>query len=116
MVSATDKQFAQAMAAKKPTVCEYDGYARELCAVILGHTGGQEKALTFQFGGQSKSGLSPNGEWRWLFLEKVRNMHLRDGPWRRRAPNRKAASKMSISTSIRRVHTIQGAGCKCLPC
>lgn len=63
------------MAAKKPIVCEYDRYAREICAVILGHTGGQEKALTFQFGGQSKSGLSPNGEWRYLF-------HLRDGRWR----------------------------------
>jgi hypothetical protein len=63
------------MAAKKPIVCEYDRYAREICAVILGHTGGQEKALTFQFGGQSKSGLSPNGEWRCLF-------HLRDGRWR----------------------------------
>lgn len=82
MVSPTYKQFAQAMAAKKQIVCEYDGYARELCAVILGHTGGQEKALTFQFGGQSKSGLSPNGEWRCLFLEKVRNVHLRDGRWR----------------------------------
>jgi hypothetical protein len=46
MVSPTYKQFAQAMAAKKQIVCEYDGYARELCAVILGHTGGQEKALT----------------------------------------------------------------------
>ncbi len=55
MVSPTNKQFAQAMAAKKQIVCEYDGYARELCAVILGHTGGQEKALTFQLGGQSKS-------------------------------------------------------------
>jgi hypothetical protein len=39
MVSPTYKQFAQAMAAKKQIVCEYDGYARELCAVILGHTG-----------------------------------------------------------------------------
>jgi hypothetical protein len=68
--------------AKKEIVCEYDGYARKLCAVILGHTGGQEKALTYQFGGQSKSGLPPNGEWRCLFLEKVRNVHLRDGPWR----------------------------------
>jgi hypothetical protein len=82
MVSPIYKQFAQAMAAKKQVVCEYDGYARELCAVILGHTGGQEKALTYQFGGQSKSGLPPNGEWRCLFLEKVRNVHLRDGPWR----------------------------------
>jgi hypothetical protein len=82
MVSPTYKQFAQAMAAKKQIVCEYDGYARELCAVILGHTGGQEKALTFQLGGQSKSGMPPNGEWRCLFLEKVRNLRLRDGPWR----------------------------------
>ena len=44
MVSPTYKQFAQAMAAKKQIVCEYDGYARELCAVILGHTGGRESA------------------------------------------------------------------------
>jgi hypothetical protein len=41
MVSPTYQQFAQAMAARKQIVCEYDGYARELCAVILGHTGGQ---------------------------------------------------------------------------
>jgi hypothetical protein len=78
MVSPTYQRVAQAMAARKQIVCEYDGYARELCAVILG----QEKALTFQFGGKSKSGLPPNGEWRCLFLEKVRNVHLRDGPWR----------------------------------
>jgi hypothetical protein len=76
------KQFARAMAARKQIVCEYDGYARELCPIILGHTRGQEKALTFQFGGQSKSGLPPDGEWRCLWLEKVRNVQLRDGPWR----------------------------------
>jgi hypothetical protein len=82
MVSPAYKRFAQAMAARMQIVCEYDGYARELCAVILGHAGRQEKALTFQFGGQSKSRLPPNGEWRCLFLEKVRDVHLRDGPWR----------------------------------
>jgi len=58
-----------------------NGYRRELCAVILGHSSGQEKALTFQFSGESKSGLPPGGEWRCLWLEKVGDVRLRDGPW-----------------------------------
>ena len=31
--------FATAMAARKQILCTYDGYARELCPVILGHSG-----------------------------------------------------------------------------
>jgi hypothetical protein len=81
MASPIYKLFAQAMAAKRQIVCEYEGFTRELCVVVLGHTRGREKALTFQFGGQSKSGLPPSGEWRCLFVEKVGNVHLRDGPW-----------------------------------
>ena len=38
-------------------------------------------ALTFQFGGASKSGLPPGGEWRCLFLKRVSHVMLRDGPW-----------------------------------
>ena len=81
MPSPVYKQFAQAMATRKQILCEYDGYPRELCAVILGHSKGQEKALTFQFGGQSSSGLPPRGEWRCLWLSKVSNVRLRDGIW-----------------------------------
>jgi hypothetical protein len=73
--------FAQAMADRKQILCGYNGYRRELCAVILGHSRGQEKALTFQFGGESKSGLPPGGEWRCLWLANVSNVELRDGPW-----------------------------------
>src|SRR3984893_3309117 len=47
----------------------------------LGHSQGQEKALTYQFGGHSEKGLPPGGQWRCLFLSKVRNIRLRDGPW-----------------------------------
>jgi hypothetical protein len=54
---------------------------RELCPHILGHTKDEEVALTYQFGGQSKSGLPPGGEWRCLSLSKVRNAQLRAGPW-----------------------------------
>jgi hypothetical protein len=64
MPSATCKLFEQAMRARKQICCAYRGYARELCPVVLGHSLGQEKALTFQVGGESKSGLPPGGEWR----------------------------------------------------
>jgi hypothetical protein len=73
--------FGQAIAGRKQIFCIYDGYPRELCPHILGHAKGQEVALTFQFGGKSKSGLPPEGEWRCLWLSKVRNAQLRDGPW-----------------------------------
>ena len=73
--------FAQAMRERKQIICSYDGYVREICPVILGRSHGKEKALTFQFAGGSKSGLPPGGEWRCLFLARVRAATLRDGPW-----------------------------------
>ena len=73
--------FAQAIARRQQVLCVYDGYPRELCPIILGHSQGQEKALTYQFGGRSKSGLPPGGEWRCLWLTKVSKAQLRDGPW-----------------------------------
>jgi hypothetical protein len=82
MASFIYKAFAQAMAERKQILCDYDGYPRELCCIILGHSKGDEKALTFQFGGQSRSGLPPGGEWRCLSLAKVSHVRLREGPWR----------------------------------
>jgi hypothetical protein len=73
--------FEQAMRRRKQIVCTYDGYRRELCPIILGHSQGQEKALTYQFGGDSRSGLPHGGEWRCLFLSKAQDIQLRDGPW-----------------------------------
>jgi hypothetical protein len=73
--------FAQAMLRHRQIVCLYDGYRRVLCPIILGHSRGQEKALTFQVGGQSRSGLPPGGQWRCLWLSRVRDAQLRDGPW-----------------------------------
>ena len=82
MASSPYKTFAQAMTERQQILCEYGGYPRELCCIILGHSRGDEKALTFQFGGKSKSGLPPSGEWRCLWLAKVSHVSLRDGPWR----------------------------------
>ena len=79
--SSAYKLFEQAMTTRKQILCTYNGRPRELCPVILGHSQGQEKALTYQFGGHSEKGLPPGGQWRCLFLSKVRNIRLRDGPW-----------------------------------
>jgi hypothetical protein len=69
------------MIGRKQVLCTYDGHPRELCPIILGHTNAQEVALTYQFGGRSKSGLPPGGQWKCLRLSKVQNAQLRDGPW-----------------------------------
>jgi len=84
MPSRTYSLFAEAMAARKQIFCTYDGHPRELCPIILGHSQGEEKALTFQFGGRSSTGLPPGGQWRCLFLSKVRDVELRDGAWQTR--------------------------------
>lgn len=81
MPSSTYNLFEQAMADRKQVLCTYDGLPRELCPIILGHSQGQEKALTFQFGGKSKKGLPRGGQWRCLWLSQVSNIQLRDGPW-----------------------------------
>jgi hypothetical protein len=69
------------MVGRKQILCTYSGRDRELCPIILGHSHGQEKALTYQFGGDSSKGLPPGGQWRCLFLSEVSNTRLRDGPW-----------------------------------
>lgn len=81
MASRVYKLFEQAMRTRRQIVCIYDGHDREVCPVILGHSDEQEKALTYQFAGKSKSGLPPGGEWRCLFLSKISKARLRDGPW-----------------------------------
>ena len=79
--SQTYQLFEQAMAEREQILCMYDDYRRELCPIILGHTQGEEKALTYQFGGESKGGLPPRGQWKCLLLSKVSNARLRDGEW-----------------------------------
>jgi hypothetical protein len=73
--------FDRAITSRRQILCMYNGRPRELCPIILGHSRGQEKALTYQFGGQSSKGLPPGGQWRCLWLSKVSNVRLRDGPW-----------------------------------
>jgi hypothetical protein len=73
--------FARAMAERKQILCHYDGYARALCPIILGHSKGDEVALVYQFAGGSKSGLPRGGQWKCLLLSKVSDASLRGGRW-----------------------------------
>ncbi len=79
--SVTYDLFVQAMRGRKQVLCKYEGFRRELCPILLGHSRGQEKALTYQFAGESSSGLPLGGQWRCLWLAKVSDVQLREGPW-----------------------------------
>ena len=81
MHSRTYDLFAEAMAARKPIVCMYKGYPRAICPIILGHTDGAEKALTYRFEGSGSQG-PVHGQWKCLSLADVSNAEMIDGPWR----------------------------------
>jgi predicted DNA-binding transcriptional regulator YafY len=83
--SPTYRLFREAIIHRKQVTCHYHGRYRELCPHILGHKHGQETALTYQFAGESASGLPARGEWRCLALSQVAGARLRDGPWHSRA-------------------------------
>ena len=73
--------FRRAILERKQVVCRYKGLRREVCPQVIGWKDGFEKVLAFQFGGESSQDLPPDGEWRCMFVEQVREASLRDGPW-----------------------------------
>lgn len=96
MPSSTYQLFAQAMAGRKQVLCTYDGYPREVCPVILGHSKGREAALVYQFAGGSRSGLPKGGQWKCFSLSKASGVRLRDGPWRAGSSHRRPQSCVEI--------------------
>ena len=78
--SHTYELFAAAMIDRRPLVCMYEGHPRAVCPIILGHTDGAEKALTFQFAGSGSKG-PVDGAWKCLVLAKVTEAELVDAPW-----------------------------------
>jgi predicted nucleic acid-binding protein len=74
--------LGEAILKRKPVTLIYGGAKREVCPHIIGHTSGDERALVFQFGGSTRTKLPPEGEWRCLRVSDVRDVKVRDGPWR----------------------------------
>lgn len=81
MPSQTYEFIAQAMSDRKQLLCIYDGYRREVCPAVLGHTKGAEKALVYQFAGESSQILPREGDWKCFDVAKMRDVELRQGPW-----------------------------------
>src|SRR3954447_10310162 len=81
MPSRNYQLFRRAIVTRQLITCTYQGFYREVCPHILGHKNGREVALTFQFAGQSRSGLPSAGEWRCLSLADVDNVQIRGGQW-----------------------------------
>jgi hypothetical protein len=58
MPSAIYELLLEAMRGRKQVTCTYQGHRRELCPILLGRTGPQEKSLVFQFAGSTSKGRS----------------------------------------------------------
>ena len=102
MPSTTYAFFRRAILERKLIVCRYQGKRREIAPHILGFKNRIEKALVFQFGGETNSTLPPGGEWRCFALKDVvdRPCWTANGTPARRTARRRPASISSMSTSI----------------
>lgn len=72
---------------KQPVAAIYDNLPRLFCPHILGRSkDGHLRALCYQFGGSSGSGLQRGsvgvGGWRCLAVNKLSQVELQDGDWR----------------------------------
>ncbi|HVV89067.1 MAG TPA: hypothetical protein VHB53_01110 [Solirubrobacterales bacterium] len=59
----------------------FRGRFRELCPYVLGTKNGRRQALFFQFGGESRRGLPPGGDWRCLPVDELTEVSVHEGPW-----------------------------------
>ena len=92
-----------AVEARRPISAVYDGQPRLFCPHRLGRNkGGQLRALCYQFGGASRSGLEPPGSpenWRCIALDKLSNVELREGAWQT-APNHSRPASCVVDADV----------------
>ncbi len=81
MPSGIHKLVLQAMRQKRPIACTYQGYARDICPILLGRTGLEEKALVFQFAGFTSKGPVTVPDWKCFRLAEIEDPILGHGPW-----------------------------------
>lgn len=107
MPTATYQLFREAILQEKQVVCEYDGYPRELCPIIIGHKAGEERVFAYQVGGSASRPLPAGGDWKCLVLSRVKRAALGDGPWREGASHSKEQTcipeiDLDINIDVRR--------------
>jgi hypothetical protein len=84
------RRVRAAVIGKRPIRARYQGLDRRFCPHRLGRNReGQIRVLCYQYGGESGSGLQPDGSpanWRCMALEKLSGVELLEDAWRT-APN-----------------------------
>ena len=79
------RMVRNAVETRRPISAVYDGHPRLFCPHRLGRNReGRLRALCYQFGGASHSGLKPPGSpdnWRCIALDKLYSVELVTGPW-----------------------------------
>jgi hypothetical protein len=80
--SSTYSLVRQALLERKLVSAIYRELLREMCPHVLGWKAGKEHCLFFQFAGDSKKGLSPEGAWRCLDLDLLSELAIYAGHWR----------------------------------
>ena len=85
-----------AVANRRPIEAMYQGRIRSFCPHRLGRNrAGLLRALCYEFGGESHSGLQPAdspANWRCVVLEKLSRVKLVEGAWRTAANHSRPAS------------------------
>ena len=74
----------QAVQNKHQVTATYKGHVRMMCPHALGWTNDRERALFYQFGGTSSTGLGPDGSsknWLCIFLDELTDISVSPGAW-----------------------------------
>jgi len=78
-------QVHAAIIHRRPIVAIYRGRKRLLCPHLLGWNRHRRlQVLCYQYGGDSESGLQPEGSsdnWRCMAVDNLSQVELLDGPW-----------------------------------
>jgi hypothetical protein len=92
-----------AVASRRPIEASYHKRDRLFCPHRLGRNReGELRALCYQYGGESESGLEPAGSpanWRCVAVEKLSRVKLLDDAWRT-APNHSRPASCVVEADI----------------
>jgi predicted DNA-binding transcriptional regulator YafY len=70
----------RAILERQQVVFGYQDHPREACPIILGHKGGRERLLAYQFAGFGSRG-PVRGEWKCFDLAEMKDAEPRSGRW-----------------------------------
>lgn len=84
------EELRQAIRERKQVIAFYQGRRREMCPHVLGwKDDGTRRCLFYQFAGETSKGpIGPSNPpgWRCMEVDRLTQLHLRDGGWHTERP------------------------------